>query len=102
MGEDCFVFPQITSKQSFFSQIFFAKRYLKGAELNLCITILWKKIWWKVFCSNNAHGAMSSVSSALCRPMRWLSFTVLQGSELFVKLSSQEAQKNANLDVFVN
>ena len=45
---------------------------------------------------------MSSVSSALCRPMRWLGFTVLQGSELFVKLSSQEAQKNANLDVFVN
>ena len=29
-------------------------------------------------------------------------FTVLQGSELFVNLSSQQAQKTANLDVFVN
>ncbi len=29
-------------------------------------------------------------------------FTVLQGSELFVKLKSQEAQKTANLDLFVN
>ena len=29
-------------------------------------------------------------------------FTVLQGSELFVKLKSQKAQKTANLDLFVN
>ena len=29
-------------------------------------------------------------------------FTVLQGSELFVKLKSQKAQKTSNLDVFVN
>ena len=28
--------------------------------------------------------------------------TVLRGSELFVNLSSQKAQKSANLDVFVN
>ena len=31
-----------------------------------------------------------------------LGFTVLQGSELFVKLKSQKAQKTANLDLFVN
>ena len=29
-------------------------------------------------------------------------FTVLQGSELFVKLKSQKAQKTANLDLSVN
>ena len=31
-----------------------------------------------------------------------MGFTVLQGSELFVKLKSQKAQKTANLDLFVN
>ena len=31
-----------------------------------------------------------------------MGFTVLQGSELFVKLSLQKAQKTAYLDVFVN
>ena len=31
-----------------------------------------------------------------------MGFTVLQGSELFVKLKSQKAPKTANLDVFVN